>query len=150
MVASERCYAATMTELVEGVATRQTVPGTASRDRAVRTRDANNGSELPRLHGHSDAIYAVMWSLDGKRLDGRIWDANPAEIIVVGAHLSGVEKRVLVSRLQENRLWFTRLDQPGMGCDDQHRTICGQGPPRHLPGTERRGTTQPYASRPVR
>ncbi len=57
---------------------------TASGDGTVKLWDANNGTDVLTLKGHTDAVRTAFFSPDGDRIvsgsdDGtvRIWDARP-------------------------------------------------------------------------
>ena len=57
------------------------------RDRLVRLWDAATGEELVRLPGHSDYVYSLAFSPDGKTLVSssgdktlRLWDTEPLRL----------------------------------------------------------------------
>ena len=56
---------------------------TASQDKTARVWDANTGSRLHTLEGHSGSVWAVVFSPGGERIatasddkTARVWDAN--------------------------------------------------------------------------
>ncbi len=72
---------------------------TGSNDRVVKLWDAVTNREMLTLKGHSDSIYSVVFSPDGKRLATgsgdhtvRLWDATPGQKMLTSQRASGFDQ----------------------------------------------------------
>ena len=102
-----------------------------SGDKTVRLWDANTGSPLRTLTGHTSWVYSVSFSPDGNTLASAKWGQHRASVgcdhrqsdpHAHRAYVCGLQ-RVVFTRWQHARKWKFRQDRASVGCE--HR----QSPP---------------------
>ena len=96
-----------------------------SGDNTVRLWDANTGSPLRTLTGHTSWVLSVSFSPDGNTLASgsndntvRLWDATTGSPLrTLTGHTSRVLQRVVFTRWQHARKWKLGHHRASVGCD---------------------------------